>query len=134
MLAKMRSRKAINFSIINDGGEGVGEKKENKNREDCCLLKLQERGQGHGRCSEKNKKMMKGSLARHLHVHEISFMSSLPQNNNNPLQFHNFIYKDAGDTSKSALSTSSFPSAKVLDFNADINVDEKDFILSQYFF
>ncbi|KAI3520830.1 hypothetical protein L1887_10282 [Cichorium endivia] len=84
--------------------------------------------------SEKNKKMMKGSLARHLHVHEISFMSSLPQNNNNHSQFHNFIDKEARDTSKSALSTSSFPSAKVLDFNADINVDEKDFILSQYFF
>ncbi|KAI3773129.1 hypothetical protein L6452_04329 [Arctium lappa] len=84
---------------------------------------------------ETNKKM-KGSLARHLSVHlgQIALKPPIHQNNNNPSRFQNLLDEVARNTSESVPSTSSFPSATVLDFDSDANVDEKDFILSQDFF
>lgn len=89
-----------------------------------------------GSSKKETQMRMKGSLATHLSVQlgQISFKPPLPQNNNNPSRFQNLLDKEAHGKSESTPSTSSFPSATVLDFDADVNVDEKDFILSQDFF
>ncbi|KAL4572106.1 hypothetical protein LXL04_018875 [Taraxacum kok-saghyz] len=89
-----------------------------------------------GSSRKETQKRMKGSLARHLSAQlgQISFKPPLPQNSNNPSRFQNLPDYEAPDTSESAPSTSSFPSATVLDFDTDVNVDEKNFILSQDFF
>lgn len=87
---------------------------------------------------EMNKKKMKGSLARHLSVQlgQISFKPPIHSNNNN--KFQKLLEEDesARTVTESVPSTSSFPSVKVLDFDVDVdlNVDDKDFILSQDFF
>lgn len=81
-------------------------------------------------------KRMKGSLTTHLSVQlgQISFKPPLPSNNN-PSRFHNLLNEVAPVASESGPpATSVFPSAKVLDFDDDVGLDEREFILSQDFF
>nr|XP_043622002.1 wee1-like protein kinase isoform X2 [Erigeron canadensis] len=87
-----------------------------------------------------NNKKMKGSLTTHLSVQlgQITFKPPIHRNNNS-LRFQNLLDEvvisgqDASESVQPA-NTTSFPSAKVLDFDTDVNLDDKDFILSQDFF
>ncbi|KAI7728870.1 hypothetical protein M8C21_029785 [Ambrosia artemisiifolia] len=80
-------------------------------------------------------KRMKGSLATHLSV-QLGQITFKPPVNATSSRFQTLLdeVSVSHDASESGPSTSSFPSATVLDFDTDVNVDDKDYILSQDFF